>query len=130
MCRVIMGHLRVTLSYLRVTVGHPRVTMGHLRLTIGYRKATVVHIRVTIGYFFSISKDMANTTELGPAPLQIKLSSLTCSQHRCSLSFHFNIMWRRQPAPKKWIIKQADVYECISEKSMSQHLIINFICHA
>ena len=38
--------------------------MGHLRLTIGYLKATVVHIRVTIighlrvtiGYFFSISK--------------------------------------------------------------------------
>ena len=46
--------------------------MGHLRLTIGYLKATVVHIRVTLGHlkvtrlFFSISKHKANTTELQP----------------------------------------------------------------
>ena len=70
MCRVTMGHLRVTIGHLRVNVGHPRVTighlratMGHLRLTIGYLKATLVHIRVTIGYF-SISKHKAITTEL------------------------------------------------------------------
>ena len=46
-----------------------RVTMGHLRLTIGYLKATVVwvtlgHFKVTIGY--SISKHKANITELHP----------------------------------------------------------------
>ena len=48
--------------------------MGHLRLTIGYLKATVVHIRVTLGHlkvtnyrlFFSIGKHKANTTELHP----------------------------------------------------------------
>ena len=49
------------------------VTMGHLRVTIGFLKATVVHImvklghlRVTIGYFFYKSKQKANTTELNP----------------------------------------------------------------
>ena len=73
MCRVTMGHLRVTIGFLRVTVGHLRVTLGHLRLPVGYLKATLVHIRVklghlkvTISYFFSISKHKANTTELHP----------------------------------------------------------------
>ena len=59
MCRVTMGHLRVTVGYLKATVVHLRVTLGHLRVTID-------HLRVTIGYFFSISKDMANTTEVHP----------------------------------------------------------------
>ena len=48
--------------------------MGHLRLTIGYVKATVVHIRQgnirspqgNYRHFFSISKHKANTTELHP----------------------------------------------------------------
>ena len=68
MCRVIIGHLWVT-------IGHLKANMGHLRLTIGYLKATVVHIRVTLGHltpqgnyrlFFSKSKHKANTTELHP----------------------------------------------------------------
>ena len=69
MCRVTMGHLRVTVGHPWVTIGLLRATMCHLRLTIGYLKATVVHIRVTLGHyrlFFSISKHMANTTELHP----------------------------------------------------------------
>ena len=47
--------------------------MGHLKLTIGYLKATVVYIGVTLGHlsrvtigYFSISKHKANTTELHP----------------------------------------------------------------
>ena len=36
-----------------------RVTMGHLRVTVG-------DPRVTTGNFFSISKHKANTTELHP----------------------------------------------------------------
>ena len=42
-----MGHLRLTLGYLKATVVHIRVTLGHLRLPVGYLKATLVHIRVT-----------------------------------------------------------------------------------
>ena len=49
----------------RVTIGHLRVTMDHLRLTIGYLKATVVHIRVTLGHL--------RVTELHPKVRQ------TCS---------------------------------------------------
>ena len=45
MCRVTMGHLRVTVSRPRVTIGHLRVTVGHPRVTIG-------HLRVTLGYFW------------------------------------------------------------------------------
>ena len=47
MCRITMGHLRVTVGLVRVAVGHPKVTTGHLWVTMGYFKATVVHIRVT-----------------------------------------------------------------------------------
>ena len=36
MCRVTMGHLRVTVSHPRVTIGHLRVTVGHPRVTIGH----------------------------------------------------------------------------------------------
>ena len=71
MCRVTMGHLRVTVGHPWQIIGHPRATVSHLRLIIGYLKATVVHIRVTLGHlkgnyrlFFSISKHKANTTEL------------------------------------------------------------------
>ena len=64
MCRVTMGHLRVTVGvgHPRVTIGLLRVTMGHLRLTIGYFKATVTSGNYRL--FFSISKYKANTTVL------------------------------------------------------------------
>ena len=69
MCRVTMGHLRVTVGvgHPRVTIGLLRATMGHLRLTIGYLKATVTlgHLRVTIGFFF-YKQTKENTTELYP----------------------------------------------------------------
>ena len=48
MCRVTMGHLRVT-------VGHPRVTVGYLRATVDHPRVTIGHLRalgqlwVTIG---------------------------------------------------------------------------------
>ena len=50
--------------------------MGHLMLTIGYLKATVVHIRL----FFSISKHKANTTELHP-----KVRQTCCLQFGVSI---------------------------------------------
>ena len=43
MCRVTMGHLRVTVS-------HPRVTIGHLRVTVGHPRVTIGHYMITIGY--------------------------------------------------------------------------------
>ena len=63
------------MGYLRVTVGQPRVTISYLKATVVHIRVILGHLRITIGYFFSISKDMANTTELGPAPLQITLFS-------------------------------------------------------
>ena len=43
MCRVNMGHLRVTV-----------VIIGHLRATIGHIKATKVHLKVSIGYLITL----------------------------------------------------------------------------
>ena len=59
MCRVTMGHLKVT-------VAHPRVTIGYLNATVVYIRVKLGYLRVTIGYFFSISKHKANTTDLHP----------------------------------------------------------------
>ena len=46
----IFTRFNLTIGHLRVTIGYLRATRGHLRLTIGYLKATVVHIRVTLGH--------------------------------------------------------------------------------
>ena len=108
MCRVTMGHLRVTVGHPRVTIGYLRATMGHLRLTVGYLKATVVHIRVTLGHlkvtryrlFFSISKHKENTTELHPKVRQ------TCYQLLYVTCFFNSMTWvlqhTTQSAPDSW----------------------------
>ena len=43
---IYVGHLGLTIGYLKATVVHISVTLGHLRVTIG-----IGHLRVTIGYF-------------------------------------------------------------------------------
>ena len=47
MCRVNIGHLRVTVGHcrsLKVTVDHPRVTRGNHRLNIGLFRLTPGHL--------------------------------------------------------------------------------------
>ena len=57
-----MGHLRVTIGFLRVTLGHLRLPVGYLKATLVHTRVTLGYLKVTIGYFFL----SANTTELHP----------------------------------------------------------------
>ena len=89
MCRVTMGHLRLTvvtichlkanIDYLMATKGHLmatisqlRATIDHFRVTIGYLRATIGHMLVNIGHltvsflFFFQANLRQNATELHP----------------------------------------------------------------
>ena len=54
MARQLSGEAGGGMGHLRVTIGFLRVTVGHLRLPVGYLKATLVHIRVTLGHLNSL----------------------------------------------------------------------------
>ena len=107
MCRVTMGHLRLTvvtichlkanIDYLMATLGHlmatisqPRATIDHFRVTIGYLRATIGHMLVNIGHltvsflFFFQANLRQNATELSSGEGQARIGKGWQSRRKAS----------------------------------------------